>query len=163
MSWGRVGRTIWTSAQVIPSVTGTYAALDAIGSAFGITGAVGQEGGLAVCLWVKDMASGMSGIRFHFFGSAPPVIADNAPFCIPSGSEYGYQGYIEVASTTWVTAGITGGNTAMMARILDQPLPFNVIPTAAGRVIYCQGQALQATTFGGMNTSLTLALGVLQD
>ncbi len=162
-NWGRVGRTVWTSAQVIPGVTGAYAALDAVGSAFGITGAVGQEGGLAVALWVKDMASGMSGLRFHFFNNVPPIIADNAPFCIPSGSENGYQGYIDVGASDWVTAGITGGNTAMHARILNQPLPLWDGTPTPDRTIYCQVQTPVAQTYGGMNTSLTMSLGVLQD
>lgn len=161
MSW-RVGRTRLTSAVTIPNVTGAYSAYSAVGSAFEIPYAVGAEGGLVAQLYVMDRATGMSGLRFHFWGRVPPNIADKSAWIIPSGQEDGYLSWIDVESTKWTTAGISGGNTAVHARITDQNIGiFNV--SADSRSVWVQVQALNNMTFGGLNSAQKVALTVLQD
>lgn len=162
MSFGRVGRTVASMAVTIPGVTGAYAALDAVGSAFEIPSAIGAEGAVVSQLLVIDRASGMSGLRFHFYNQVPPVIADNAPWTLPSGQENAWLGSIDVASTDWVTAGITGGNTAMKAEIVNKNIGlYN--NSGNNRSVWCQVQALNAMTFGGLNSAQTVRLVSLQD
>lgn len=157
----RMGRTVPTSAIVIPGVTGTYAAFDAIGSAFEIPYAVGNQGAFIAQMTVIDRATGNSGLRVHFFSEVPPVIADNAAFTIPSGQENAYLGYLDVESTDWVTAGVTGGNTAMQAQITDQHI--SLYNNSGQRSVWAQCQALNAMTFGGLNSAQTIRLITLQD
>lgn len=162
MGWGRVGRTIKASAVVVPLVTGAYAALDCIGSAFEIAEAIGDKGSVVTQLEVFDRGSAMSGFRVHFFCGPPAVIADNAPFTIPSGTENNHLGFIEVASTDWVTAGISGGNTAMQARIINQNIGlYN--NSGVNRSVWCNVQSLNNQTFGGLNSAQTVRLVTLQD
>lgn len=162
MGWGRVGRTVATSAVIIPGATGAYAAFDAVGSAFEIPEAIGAGGAIVVQMLVIDRASGMSGLRFHFYNQVPPVIADNAPWTLPSGQENSWLGSIDVASTDWVTAGISGGNTAMKAEITNKNIGlYN--SGQANRSVWCQVQALNAMTFGGLNSAQTVRLVNMQD
>lgn len=163
MTW-RVGRTVASSAVTVPGVTGAYAALDAIGSAFFIPMAIGDEGALVAQLLLFDRATAMSGMRVNFFNQVPTVIANNDPFTVVSGMEQSYLGKIDVLSTDWVTAGITGGNTAMFAQITNQNIGiYN--NSGSGRGVWAQLQALQALTFGGLasNSALTLRMVTLQD
>lgn len=160
MGWGRVGRSVLTSAVIPPLVTGAYAALDAVGSAFEIPYAVGNEGSLIAQAWLMDRTSGLSALRLHLFASAPTPIADNAAFTIPSGTENNYLGWIDFAKADWITAGITGGNTAFMNRAITQNLA--LYTPHGNRSIYGQFQAPEAQSLFG-NTGLTLRLGLLQD
>jgi len=162
MGVSRVGRTRITSAVVVPNVTGGYSAFSAVGSAFEVPMAVGDGGGLLGHLHVIDRATGMSGLRFHFWGRIPPDIADKSAWIIPSGQEDGYITYVDVESSKWTTAGISGGNTAVHARVLDQNIPlFNV--SGNNRSVWCQVQALNSMTFGALNSAQEVILGVLQD
>jgi hypothetical protein len=162
MSWGRNGRNIPTSAVIIPGVTGAYSAFSALGSAFEIPNAIGNEGSLIVQLNLIDRATGMGGIRVHFYNQVPPVIADKSAFCIPSGQENSYLGYIDVSSGYFVTAGITGANTAVEARVIDQ---HQSLYNGSGnnRSVWAQCQSLTAQTFGGLNSAQTIRLITLQD
>lgn len=157
----RVGRSILTSAVIVPGVTGAYAALDAVGSAFAIPLAVGQEGGLVAQAWMMDRASGRSALRMHLYASPPTPIADNAPWTLVSGAEDNYLGWIDFAKADWITAGITGGNTAFMNRAMTQNLA--IYAPTGDRYIYAQFQAPEAQTFGGLNSAQTVKLGILQD
>lgn len=157
----RVGRSTQTSAVTIPGVTGAYAALDAVGSAFAVPLAVGQEGALIAQAWIIDRASGASALRMHLFASPPTVIADNAPWCLPSGQENNYLGWIDFAKADWTTAGITGGNTALMNRALTQNNA--VYAPTSERNIYVQCQAMEAVTYGGLNSAQVVKFGMLQD
>ena len=164
MGWGRVGRTVKSSAVTVPGVTGTYAALDAVGTQFEIPMAIGAEGAVITQLNIVDRASGMSGLRAHFYASTANIvnIADNVAWALPSGNDDSYLGFITVANTDWVTAGITGTITAMMAQVTNQNIDiYN--PSGNNRSIYCQLQAMAATTFGGMNTSLRMWVVGIQD
>lgn len=163
MSW-RVGRTVLSSAVTVPLASGAYAANDAIGSAFEIPNAIGNEGSLVAQMNVFDRASALSGLRVHFWSRVPPAVADNAAFAIPSGQEAGYLGYIEVESTDWVTAAVTGGNTAYMARIIDQNIGlYN--NSGNNRSVWATVQAVQGQTFGEAlpGAPLTISLVTLQD
>lgn len=149
-------------AVTIPGVTGTYAALDAVGSAFEIPSAIGAEGSIVSQLLVVDRASGMSGLRFHFWNQVPPNVADKSAWMLPSGQENSYLGYIDVANTDWVTAGISGGNTALHARIINQNIGlYN--NSGNNRSVWCNVQALNNMTFGGLNSAQTVRLVTLQD
>ena len=166
MTWGRVGRSIPTSAVNIGGVSGAYAALDAVGVATEIPYAVGNEGGLLnnVTLW--DRWSGLSGIRLHFFSQQPTTIANNEPFTVPSGQENNYLGSIDINAGDWVTAGITGGNTAFKAEVYTKPLILYGNPTGqSARSVWVQMQTPVAVTFGWLTatTAHTIRLGVLQD
>lgn len=162
MSWGRVGRSTQTSAVIVPGVTGAYAALDAVGSAFAIPLAVGMEGSLIAEARIYDRATGASALRMHLFVSPPTVIADNVAFTIPSGQENNHLGWIDFAKADWTTAGISGGNTAIMNRAITQNLALYA-PTATAREIYAQFQTMEAVTFGGLNSAQIVKLGLLQD
>lgn len=161
MSWGRMGRTVPTSAVVIPGVTGAYSAYSALGSAFEVPYAVGNQGSLIDNAILIDRASGTGGIRIHFFNQVPPAIADKSAFVIPSGQENAYLGWIDVASNAWVTAGISGGNTAYMAQLTGQHIA--LYNNSGGRSVWAQCQALSTTTFGGLNSAQTLRLITIQD
>lgn len=164
MSWGRVGRTVKSSAVTVPGVTGTYAALDAVGTPFEIPMAIGAEGSVITQLNIVDRASAMSGLRAHFYTNTAGIvnIADNAAWALPSADDNSYLGFINIANTDWVTAGITGAITAMMAQVINQNIGiYN--PSGNNRSIYCQLQAMAALTFGGMNTSLRMWLMSMQD
>jgi hypothetical protein len=162
MSWGRMGRNIPTSAVIIPGVTGAYSAFSALGSAFEIPNAIGNQGSLIVQLNLIDRATGMGGMRVHFYNQVPPAIADKSGYTIPSGQENSYLGYIDVSSGYFVTAGITGGNTAVEARVIDQ---HQSLYNGSGnsRSVWAQCQSLTAQTFGGLNSAQTIRLITLQD
>lgn len=159
---GRVGRTVASVAATIPNVTGAYSAFSAVGSAFEIASAIGAEGGVVAQLLVTDRASAMSGLRLHFWNQVPPHVADKSAWMLPSGQENGYLGYIDVLSSDWVTAGISGGNTAMHARVINQNIGlYN--NSGNNRSVWCNVQALNNLTFGGLNSAQTVRLVNLQD
>lgn len=162
MGTTRVGRSTQTSGVIPPGVTGAYTIYSAIGAAFPIPLAVGQEGGLISQAMIIDRASGISAIRMHLFASPPTVIADKAIFIVPSGQENNYMGWIDFAKADWTIMGVSGGNTAYMNRALTQNLSI-FAPTATGREIYAQLQAMEAITYGGLNSAQVIKLGILQD
>lgn len=158
----RVGRTVASMAVTIPNVTGAYSAYSAVGSAFEIPSAIGAEGAVVAQMLVTDRASGMSGLRFHFWNQVPPHVADKSAWMLPSGQENAYLGYIDANSSDWVTAGISGGSTAMHARIINQNIGlYN--NSGNNRSVWCNVQALNNMTFGGLNSAQTVRLVGLQD
>lgn len=158
----RMGRTFPSSAVIIPGVTGAYSAYSAMGSAFEIPYAVGNQGSLISQVIAHDRATGMGGFRVHFYNQVPPVISDKSAFIIPSGQENTYLGYVDVSSGYFVTAGISGGNTSVMARVTDQHLALYGTG-GSGRSVWAQCQSLTAQTFGGLNSAQSIRLVTLQD
>jgi hypothetical protein len=162
MSWGRVGRTQYTSAVTVPNVSATgYDAGDAIGTIFSATYAVGTPGGLLGALLAFDRGSGTGAIRFHFWSESASGSPHGTAWGLAPGDVHKYLGFVDVAATAWQSA--NAASTAYFARILDQNLPlWSTPPEVGSRTIWGQCQALanfSAWSAGG----LSVKIGVLQD
>ena len=156
----RMGRTMPTPYVTIPGVTGAYSAYSALGSAFEIPSAVGNDGSFVAQMNIIDRATGMSGIRVHFFTQVPPAIADKSAFIIPSGQENSYLGYID--ATAWSILGVSGANTAYHSQNEDQHISlYN--NSGNSRSVWAQCQALNNMTFGGLNSAQSIRLITMQD
>jgi hypothetical protein len=155
----RVGRTVLTSAITIPNVaTGSaYSAYDAVGSAFQIPLAVGDEGGLVAQLNAFDRGTANAPLRFHFFSTAFTPTPNGDTFAVAASDEPHYLGYIDVGAANWFTAG-AGKN---QARIIDQNI--GLYGAGVSRSVWGQAATPGTPTFGNSTNPLTFSLVFLQD
>lgn len=156
----RVGRSVISSGVRIPGVTtgSAYSAYDAMGSAFEIPYAVGQEGGLVGQINAIDLSTGLPQMRLHIFKSALNVPStDGTPWTCDVSDFNNYCGYVEIAASDWVSA-----SGRMLANVHSRnPVIQSIMGT---RSVYAQAQVVNAPTFGNVTGGgMYVALGVLQD
>jgi hypothetical protein len=149
------GRTKLTSAVMPSGVTGAYAALDAVGSAFMIPEAAGALGGVIMNVNVFDRSTGSAQLDLHLFSTAFTPAADNAPFAILPADQPNYLGSVPV--TAWNSA----GTNTLLACV--QAPGVGIYSQNANRTIYGQFAARSACTFGGTAFPLLMTMMVLQD
>lgn len=149
------GRTRQTSAVLPSGVTGAYAALDAVGSAFMIPEAAGVLGGVVMTVNVFDGGTANAPLDLHLFSTAFTPAADNAAFAVQRADQPNYLGSVPV--TAWNSAG-----TNMLAACVPSP-GVGVYAVSGSRTIYGQFATRSACTFGGTANPLLLTLTVLQD
>lgn len=155
----RVGRTVLSSAVIVPGVsTGSaYAANDAVGSAFEIPVALGEPGGLVAQLNVFDRGTANAPLRLHFFSTAFSAVNNGDPYTIAHADEKHYLGYIDVNAGHWVSAGAG----LLHGRVIDQNI--GLYGTGLSRSVWAQAATPGTPTFGSTANPLSLNLVVLQD
>ncbi len=155
----RVGRTVLTSAVTIPGVsTGSaYSAYDAVGSAFQIPLAVGDEGGVVTQLNAFDRGTANAPLRFHFFSTAFTPSNNGETFTVANADEKNYLGYVDVGASNWVTAGIG----KLQARVTDQNI--GLYGANVSRSVWGQTSTPATPTFGNSLNPLTFNMVVMQD
>lgn len=155
----RVGRTIPSSAVIIPGVTtaSAYSAWDAVGSSFQIPYAAGADGGVIGTVNLLDLGTANGAYHIHLFSNVPSAQVDGATWTLATADFPIYLGYVNVQTTDWQTAGATRNQ----ARITGENLAINGV--SGGRATWGQVQCVNAPTMGAVANPLWFNQVTLQD